>query len=138
MLELLGVHRRERVLDVGSGSGWTTALLAELVGPSGSVYAVERIPDLVARSRKVLSPWSNISIHTAKEGTLGLPAHGPYDRILVSAMADEIPAGLVSQLRCGGTMVIPVSSVMLKVQKGKDGQVLVSEHGFYSFVPLLP
>ena len=138
MLELLDVPRGARVLDVGSGSGWTSALLAELVGESGEVYAVERIPQLVERSREALAPWPQVEMHQAVEGVLGLPDQGPFDRILVSAMARDLPRELVDQLGPGGVLVVPVASVMVAVRKDPEGRITSSNHGFYSFVPLIP
>lgn len=138
MLTLLEVQGGQRVLDVGSGSGWTSALLAELVGPSGSVLAVERVPELVSRSREVLEGWPNVEVFEATPGVFGLPEQGPFDRILVSAMADEIPQDLVNQLKPGGLMVVPVASRMLRVVREASGNVAVTSHGLYSFVPLLP
>lgn len=135
MLRLLDVRPGQRVLDVGSGSAWTTALLAHLVGPGGRVLGVELEPDLVAFGRANLSrthqPWARIE--TATPGELGWPHQAPYDRILVSAEARELPRQLVDQLGEEGRMVIPVAGRMLLVVN--PGGV-VSEHGRYRFVPL--
>jgi len=137
MLALLAVEPGDRVLDVGSGSGWTTALLAHLTGPTGHVYGVELEPDLATWGAANLArhhfPWA--SIQEALPGVLGLPETGPYDRILVSADPRVLPSSLVDQLADGGRMVIPVSSVMLTVDR-EDGKTVVHEHGAYRFVPL--
>jgi protein-L-isoaspartate(D-aspartate) O-methyltransferase len=137
MLRLLDVHEGQRVLDVGSGSGWTTALLAHLTGPTGRVLAVELEPELVETGSEHLDaqhlPWA--SIHSAVPGVLGLPSAAPYHRILVSAMASELPEELVAQLHTGGVMVIPVAGTMLRVARSmRDTQV--TRHGSYRFVPL--
>jgi protein-L-isoaspartate(D-aspartate) O-methyltransferase len=135
MLRLLDVQPGQRVLDVGSGSGWTTALLAHLVGPTGEVVGVELEPELVefggANLTATDQPWARI--HTATPGVLGDPDHAPYDRILVSAEPDELPSSLVEQLGPTGRMVIPVAGWMTLVQM--PGPV-VTEHGAYRFVPL--
>ncbi len=137
MLRLLDVQAGDRVLDVGSGSGWTTALLARLTGPLGSVRGVELEADLVAWGAANLSAtgqaWAQIA--EATPGVLGDPEHAPFDRILVSANARQLPDELVDQLADGGRMVIPVGSRMLLVRRGPAG-VETSEHGVYRFVPL--
>jgi protein-L-isoaspartate(D-aspartate) O-methyltransferase len=137
MLRLLDVHPGQRILDVGSGSGWTTALLAHLTGPTGRVLGVELEPDLVDIGTRNLdaqeTPWA--SIHEARPGTLGLPDAAPYHRILVSAMARELPDELVAQLHTGGVMVVPVAGTMLRVASSMRG-VQVTRHGSYRFVPL--
>lgn len=135
MLELLDVRRGQRVLDVGSGSGWTTAILSQLVGASGTVVGVELEPALVTMGRANLGASDNARIEQALEGVFGWPSDAPYDRILVSAMAEEIPGELVGQLAVGGALVVPVSSVMTRVRKEPNG-LSVTEHGMYRFVPL--
>jgi protein-L-isoaspartate(D-aspartate) O-methyltransferase len=137
MLRLLDVKPGHKVLDVGSGSGWTTALLANLTGPSGRVLGVELEPELVEFGSANLDacdlPWA--SIHEARPGVLGLPSAAPYHRILVSAMALELPVDLVDQLHTGGVMVIPVAGTMLRVARSMRG-TSVTRHGSYRFVPL--
>ena len=138
MLRLLDVRPGQRVLDVGSGSGWTTALLAHLVGPSGSVTGVEIVPSLVEFGSANLAatgqPWA--SIRAATPGVLGVPDHAPYDRILVSAQPASLPQALVDQLGDGGRLVIPVRGTMTLVTTS-GGEVRESHHGSYRFVPLV-
>ena len=140
MLRLLSVEAGHRVLDVGSGSGWTTALLAELVGPAGSVLGVELEPDLAAWGAENLGrqdvPWA--SIRSADQDVLGAPVEAPFDRILVSATARRMPDELVEQLTDDGIMVLPVGATMTRVRRtGPDPvDVDVTTHGSYSFVPL--
>ncbi len=138
MLRLLDVPLGATVLDVGSGSGWTTALLAHLVGPDGRVDGVEIEPELVAFGSTNLAatgqPWA--SIRLAEPGALGLPAGAPYDRVLVSAEARELPIALVDQVVAGGVLVGPVRGTMLRVAKDAEGVTTVTRHGGYRFVPL--
>lgn len=135
MLRLLDVHPGHRVLDVGSGSGWTTALLAHLVGPTGSVLGVELEPELVSFGSANLArtdrPWA--TIREAAPGVLGDPEGAPYDRILVSAMADSLPQALVDQVADDGVLVVPVDGTMLRVT---NPGAVVTGHGRYRFVPL--
>lgn len=137
MLRLLDVAPGMRVLDVGAGSGWTTALLAHLVGPQGQVLGVELVPALARWGADNLAttnqPWAGIE--AAAPGVLGLPDRAPYDRILVSAEPETLPPALVDQLADGGVMVIPVAGEMLRVLR-RGTQTEVTRHGAYRFVPL--
>ena len=138
MLCLLEVEPGQRVLDVGCGSGWTTALLGRLVGPSGKVFGVELVPELVSWGRENLAayPMDWVSISQASAETLGLPDEAPFDRILVSAEARKLPDELVEQLRVGGIMVLPVAGRMTVVRR-TDTEPVVVHHGHYAFVPLI-
>ncbi len=141
MLRLLAVHPGDHVLDVGAGSGWTTALLARLVGPTGLVLGVERDRTLAAWGARNVAgtgmTWA--SIVPAVPGELGRPRAGGWPRILVSAAAQTLPEALVEQLAPAGRMVVPVRHQMLLVARGDDPDAPphVTEHGTYSFVPLI-
>jgi len=138
MLDLLEVEPGQRVLDVGCGSGWTTALLGALVGPAGQVCGVEIVPELVTWGRANLAayPMRWTHIVSAPADQLGLPDDAPFDRILVSAEAPSLPRSLVDQLVTGGVLVIPVGGRMTVVRR-TDGEPTVAQHGYYSFVPLI-
>ncbi|MGW5238066.1 protein-L-isoaspartate O-methyltransferase family protein [Monashia sp. NPDC004114] len=137
MLRLLDVQPGHRVLDVGSGSGWTTALLAHLTGPDGEVVGVELEPDLVSWGASNLAgcgmPWA--TIHEAAPDVLGDPEHAPFDRVLVSAEATSLPQPLVDQLADPGRMVVPIQSRMTLVELDR-AELTTSTHGLYRFVPL--
>lgn len=138
MLEWLDARSGDRVLDVGSGSGWTTALLSQLVGPRGQIYAVERVPELVKFGQENCqrAGVKNAEFFTA--GRLyGLPQHAPYDRILVSASAQKLPKELLQQLRVGGKMVIPVVHDVLEISKVSDDTYKTQAHPGFAFVPLI-
>ena len=138
MLRLLDVHPGHRVLDVGAGSGWTTALLHELLDGTGHLTAVELVPELVEFGQANLDAAGvDVRIEQATDGVFGLPEQGPFDRILVSAEATELPADLVEQLRIGGVMVIPVDGTMLRVERINEDEAAITEHGAFRFVPLL-
>ena len=149
MLRLLDPRPGDVVLDLGSGSGWTSMLLAVLVGPTGRVLGVERHPELVESSQAALESvaaefadgetLAEAAIHEAVPGALGLPAEAPFDRILASAGADSLPDELVDQLAVGATMVIPVAGEMLRVVRGGTGadELTITRHGWYRFVPLV-
>lgn len=134
MLRLLDVRPDQRVLDVGSGSGWTTALLAHLVQPDGEVLGVEIEPDLVpfGRANLTAAGFPAARIRQAVPGALGAPDDGPWQRILVSAMAGELPRALIDQLTPDGVLVVPVQGELLCVRPGKP----IERHGAYRFVPL--
>ncbi|MDO8560241.1 MAG: protein-L-isoaspartate(D-aspartate) O-methyltransferase [bacterium] len=139
MLQLLEVQPGQRVLDVGSGSGWSTALLAHLVGPSGRVYAVERIPDLqrFGQGNVAKYGYANVTM-VCGDGTLGLAEHAPFDRIQVAAAAAEVPPALLAQLKVGGRMVIPTRAEDLRLIlcTAKDKYATKIYPGFL-FVPLI-
>ena len=141
MLELLQPKQGDKILDIGSGSGWTTALLASIVGEKGKVYGIEIIPELKEFQNKNIGKYNYIKKGTVEifcaDGTKGLSDKKPFDKILVSAMSDKIPIALKDQLKIGGRMVIPISDgISLLIKKTKDTFDEKHYSGF-SFVPLV-
>lgn len=138
MLELLQPSPGEKILDVGSGSGWTTALLSKAVGPNGRVIGLELVPELVIFGKGNLSKYNftNAEIRQAVD-VLGLPEEAPFDKILVSASADKLPKPLVNQLKVGGTMVIPIGNDVWEVKKLSGGKISLDKYGGFIFVPLV-
>jgi protein-L-isoaspartate(D-aspartate) O-methyltransferase len=134
-LALLDVRPGQRVLDVGCGSAWTTALLAHLVGPDGEVVGVEILPELVAVGRAHVAGHAPARVEQALPGTLGLPDLAPFDRILVSAEARVLPSSLVEQLDDDGVLVVPVAGRLHEVRR-RGADVVDVRHGRYAFVPL--
>jgi len=114
MLELLTPQDRETILDVGSGSGWTVALLAEIVGAKGRVYGLERIKALADFAASNVNKYNFLRKGIVQifctDGYLGLPQAAPFDKIIVAAAAEEIPNKLLEQLKIGGKLVIPVGN----------------------------
>lgn len=137
MMEMLEPQKGEDILDIGSGSGWTTALLAHIVNDEGSVIGVERIDILVEFGSNNLKKYhfKNAKIIKASD-KLGIP-NKQFDKILVSASADEIPYELLKQLKAGGKLVIPVKNSIYEISKDKNGKLKTLEHYGFVFVPLI-
>jgi len=138
MLELLDLKQRDKVLDVGSGSGWTTALIAETVKPQGKVWGVEIIPELVEFGRKNLAKHKLLNAEIVQAGKqMGLSGYAPYDKILVSASAEDLPDELIGQLKEGGIMVIPIKNTLYKLEKLAGGKIKETAFPGFVFVPLI-
>ena len=146
MLELLQPKAGDKILDVGSGSGWTTALLAEIVGKRGKIYGIERILELKNFGEQNISKYNFIKkgrvIIIHGDGCAGLPKYAPFDKILVSAAAVKTPPQLLAQLKVKGRMVIPIGKqyknqeIVLYEKTGKNKFKIEHFPGFV-FVPLL-
>lgn len=140
MTEALEVVEDDRVLEVGAGSGYQAAVLSGIV-TEGSIYSVECVPELAARAGDNLKAAGvgNVFVHVA-DGTLGFPKQAPFDRIIVTAGAPEIPKALIEQLADGGRLLIPVGGRMmqdlLSVEK-HAGKTTQKNLGGCMFVPLI-
>jgi protein-L-isoaspartate(D-aspartate) O-methyltransferase len=138
MLESLQLAPTDKVLEVGTGSGYVTALLAEL---AAQVFSIERHPALAESARNVLAAlgYTNIRVFIG-DGTLGLPAVAPFDAILVSAAAPDLPPALLAQLCDAGRMIVPVGSPdsqQLQFIRIVNGQPVISLRELVRFVPLI-
>lgn len=124
MTDLLRLNKQHTVLEVGTGSGYQTAILAEL---AGKVYSIEIVEPLAAQAAKLLRElgYANVEVK-AGDGHAGWPEHAPFDAIIVTAAPDEVPQALIAQLKPGGRMVIPVgegwlAQELILVTKDRDG-----------------
>ena len=138
MLESLQLQPTDKVLEVGAGSGYATALLAEL---AGEVYSIERHAELASQARQAIESlgYKNVTIVTG-DGALGYPQAAPFQAILVSASAAQIPFALIEQLAENGRMMIPVGSdeaQQLQFVRRVNGEIVVSPRELVRFVPLI-
>jgi len=141
MLELLKPQKGEKILDVGCGSGWTTALIAYLVQPQGKVIGIDIIKELVMFAQKNIEKYQFLNkgrvqlIHG--DGKLGFKKEAPYDKILVSASSSQIPTELLNQLKTDGRLVIPIKDSIVLVEKIHDNNIKKTEFPGFAFVPLV-
>ena len=134
----LDLQSDSKVLEIGTGSGFQTALLAKF---TKEVYTVERIEGLHVRAKERLAAAGFTNIHfKLDDGSFGWEEHAPYDRIMVTAAAAAVPDELVAQLKEGGKMLIPVGTPSLQelklIKKGEGGRISTSVINFVRFVPL--
>jgi protein-L-isoaspartate(D-aspartate) O-methyltransferase len=137
MTEALDVKEGQKILEIGTGSGWQSAILAELVGDKGVVYTVEIIGDLVKMAKENLKKLDIKNVKVLKgDGSLGLENYAPYDRIVVTAGSPEIPKPLLKQLKKDGIMVIPVGNLYLQKMYVVNKAGKKKDIGNFMFVPL--
>ncbi len=139
MCSLLEIEKGMKILEIGGGSGYHAAVLAELVGPGGMVYAIERVTELAEFARQNLTDagYKNVVVTTG-DGTLGLSEHAPYDCITVACAAPAVPQPLVDQLKRGGRMTIPIGRYTQELYLVHKNDVVSKEKsGGVVFVPLI-
>jgi len=141
MCDLLELSEGQKVLEIGAGSGYNAAVMAELVGKSGHIYTVERLESLVNFARENLEKagYENVTV-LHEDGSIGCTEHAPYDRISVTCAAPEVPKPLIEQLKPGGIMAIPVGDYfqeLILVKKDERGKVTKKTKGGVVFVPLI-
>jgi protein-L-isoaspartate(D-aspartate) O-methyltransferase len=141
MFELLDPSCGQKILDIGSGSGWTSALLAYIVGKQGKVIAMERSGELCEFGKNNADKYgyvkNNILEFHCADGSKGFPEEAPFDRILVSAAAEYVPNELKGQLKTGGKMVIPIINSIWYLEKKGENEFEKEEYPGFSFVPLV-
>ena len=140
MVEALCLYGGEKVLEIGTGSGYAAAVLAEI---AGQVYTIERIAQLAEKAETILAEVGYDNVHVIQgDGTLGWPQQAPYDAIVVTAGGPEVPESLKIQLKPGGRLVIPVGTDMynqelLRVTRVSDSEFRSENLEFVRFVPLI-
>jgi len=138
--ELLDIQKFDKVLEVGTGSGYQAAVLAEM---GARVYTIERIHPLFLKAQRLLSQLKYKIHFVYGDGYAGLPTYGPYNKIIVTAGAPDIPEKLIGQLKEGGKMVVPVDKFdfqeMFLIEKTGplDTDIIITKHGKFQFVPML-
>lgn len=134
--QLLCVEKGDRVLEIGTGSGYQAAVLFEM---GAEVYSIERQEVLYAQTSARLRQLGYSGIHTFYgDGNSGLPKYAPYNKVLVTAESPEIPSHLIEQLKIGGLLVIPIQGRMKRIHKLSEEKVHIEDFGAFLFVPMLP
>ena len=140
MTEWLDIKDGQKILEIGTGSAWQTAILSYLVG-TGTVYSIERHSELVKFARENLEKFKLDNAHVILgDGSLGYPQESPYDRIIITAACKEIPLPLLEQLDENGLIIAPVggsSQSLVLLKKTSEGIVEIKNQPHYIFVPLL-
>ena len=138
MLEQLKPKPGDKILDVGAGSGWQTALLAKIVGSKGKVYAIEIISELYEQAKANLAKYSFKNIELlCQDAREGLPQKAPFDGIIAGASGKKIPDAWLEQVRTGGKIVTPVDESVMVYTKRRNGSFEVREYPGFTFVPLV-
>jgi protein-L-isoaspartate(D-aspartate) O-methyltransferase len=135
---LLQVNKRDKILEIGTGSGYQAAILAEM---GAKVYTVERFRELYLKAQRILSSLGYSADFFYGDGHAGKPQYGPFDGIVITAAAKEVPDDLLKQLRPGGRLVVPLgdsnSQVMTRIIRTGEDEFEYSSHGYFVFVPML-
>jgi protein-L-isoaspartate(D-aspartate) O-methyltransferase len=135
---LLQVKKRDKILEIGTGSGYQAAILAEM---GAKVYTIERFRELYLKAQRILTSLGYSADFFYGDGHAGKPQYGPFDGIVITAAAKEVPDDLLKQLRIGGRLVVPIgdsnSQVMTLIIRTGEDEFEYSSHGYFVFVPML-
>jgi protein-L-isoaspartate(D-aspartate) O-methyltransferase len=135
---LLRVKKRDKILEIGTGSGYQAAILAQM---GAKVYTIERYRELFLKAQRILTSLGYSADFFYGDGYEGKPQYGPFDGIIITAAAPEVPEALLNQLKTGGRLVVPVgnsgSQVMTVIERTGPDTFERSEHGNFIFVPML-
>jgi protein-L-isoaspartate(D-aspartate) O-methyltransferase len=135
---LLKVKKRDKILEIGTGSGYQAAILAEM---GAKVYTIERFRELFLKAQRILTSLGYSADFFYGDGYEGKPQYGPFDGIIITAAAPDVPEGLLKQLKTGGRLIVPVgnmgSQIMTVIERTGTDSFERTEHGNFVFVPML-
>jgi protein-L-isoaspartate(D-aspartate) O-methyltransferase len=136
--ELLDIHKGEKILEIGSGSGFQTCVLCEM---GAKVFSIERHKELHLKAKNIVRHLKYNARLSFGDGYKGLPTFAPFDKIIITCGAPDIPEELVNQMKIGGVMIIPigegVEQQMKKIVKVSDSEITIEDFGVFKFVPML-
>ena len=138
MLQELELKKGDRILEIGTGSGWNAALMSYLVGENGEIYSVEVIKELAEKAKEILGDYKNVFVFNM-DGSRGLAQYAPYDKIILTAAPKQMPEEIKKQLGDGGILLAPVGEYMQKLVKitRKKDRFTETGKGDFIFVPLV-
>jgi protein-L-isoaspartate(D-aspartate) O-methyltransferase len=141
MLELLELKSGEKVLEIGTGSGWNTVLMARIIGETGKIISIERIEELYNFAKQNISKYNFLEKGIVElilgDGSIGCKKQAPFDKVIAAAAAEEIPLAWKEQLKIGGRIVAPVKDSIVALDKISKDEFGKKEYFGFSFVPLI-
>lgn len=136
--QLLEIKKGDKILEIGSGSGFQTAILCEM---GAKVFSIERHKELHLKAKNMLRQLGYNARLTFGDGYKGMPSFAPFDKVIITCGAPEIPEELINQLKIGGFMIVPIGEgeeqQMKKIAKQENGSTTIEDYGVFKFVPML-